>query len=82
MVDLTDFLGADKQRASLVKKRVKAQEKLVKVLEKAAPLQVEVKMYDQMIFAMDEAAGKLEKPIEYYQTKKDGSLSDSQAAER
>lgn len=59
MVDLTDFLGADKQRASLVKKRVKAQENLDKLMVCAKPIETEISMYDKMIAAIDDAIASL-----------------------
>lgn len=62
MVDLTEICGDTPLRASLVKKRAKEQEKLDKITVKAAPIQAEIAMYDEMIAAIDrraKAAGQI-----------------------
>ncbi len=61
MVDLSDICGDTPLRASLVKKREKAQGKLdvmqAKHKEKIAPILADIEMYNAMITAIDRREG-------------------------
>lgn len=53
MVDITEFTGEDALRASLLKKRAKAQEKLdgliAKAQERIAPMQAQIEKFDSLL---------------------------------
>lgn len=53
MVDMSELYADSPLRAGFVKKLQKAQEKLDKIMVKAAPVEAEIAMYNEMIAAID-----------------------------
>lgn len=57
MVSLTEFVGENPMQTAIEKKKAKAEERLVKIVnEKVNPLRAEIAMYDEMLATLNKHA--------------------------